>query len=77
MKYAKIRTAIKGHKDGQLSAPVLFNDFVALYARCSSGGKKVVVKSGDPAKRKKMEDIVDSFLTLIEISMIRLNESIL
>ncbi len=55
MKYAKIRTAIKGRKDGQLSAPVLFNDFVALYTRCSSGGKKVVIKSGDPAKRKKVE----------------------
>ncbi len=55
LKYAKIRKAVKNKSSGQLSGPVMFNDFVALYAKCGGGTKKSVVKSGDPAKRAKVE----------------------
>lgn len=59
MRYAKIRNALKGHQGGQLSAPVMFNDFVALYAKCNSGKsakKTKTVSSGDLARRKKIEN---------------------
>ncbi len=58
MRHAKIRKALSDRKGGQLSAPVMFNDFVALYAKCGKPSAKKSSGSASLAKRKKVESFL-------------------